>query len=621
MGHLLDGRDRFEKTPTGWLKFGQQVGEVCNTWADRDDIIAFVGEGAGQGIATACWAPASAEMELNVQQAFGEGITPDLVDDFTDRSTHFDHPAVAGATLHEAMHARHTRFPLTEMFDLRKKKETFALSYLIEWFEETRIESRGVRHWPKNRSFLRACALKLSLSDPDEVEENFKMADPMSLSKLMLLSLARVDAGVLEADDVKKIRDVMVAQFGEDLLADLREIWVAAQAWDKDTEMRGLRKLAERWVKLLEDAGHKTEPEVVQMPGAGSPGEEGEGEPGDDEGGGGMAGAVAEATEAMEDAAEETEIAAGQEANDQAGEERDAQAAEDAAEAAKEKQDAADAMRKVFGASTADTNKRATSSKLVRERPPKATERAAAVIISRELEKARYRDRYQTKHRSQLPPGRMSGRGAMLRDIQRSQGSPVTAEPFTVRRRHHVEDPRLKMGLMTDVSGSMSKAMEPMAVTNYVLSEAGHRIDAQVASVYYGDSVFPGLRVGQRLDTVRIMRANDSTERFNMAFKALNGAVDLLDPAGGARILVIVSDMIYTDIEVPHLKRWVRRCNETGCAVVVLPASGRTDSIKKNLAGLAYTLVEGAMDPVKVATQIGRAAADELTKAGTRARM
>src|SRR4051812_7526045 len=109
MGHLLDGRDRFEKTPTGWLKFGQQVGEVCNTWADRDDIIAFVGEGAGQGIATACWAPASAEMELNVKQAFGEGITPDLVDDFTERSTHFDHPAVAGATLHEAMHARHTR--------------------------------------------------------------------------------------------------------------------------------------------------------------------------------------------------------------------------------------------------------------------------------------------------------------------------------------------------------------------------------------------------------------------------------------------------------------------------------------------------------------------------------
>jgi hypothetical protein len=615
MGHLLDGRDRFEKTPTGWLKFGQQVGEVCNTWADRDDIVAFVGEGAGQGIATACWAPASAEMELNVRQAFGEGITPDLVADFTERSTHFDHPAVAGATLHEAMHARHTRFPLNEMFDLRRKKKTFAVSYLIEWFEETRIESRGVRHWPRNRSFLRACALKLSLSDPDEVEENFKMADPMSLSKLMLLSLARVDAGVLEADDVKKIRDVMVGAFGEDLLADLRQIWVAAQAWDRDDDVRGLRRLAERWVKLMEDAGHNTEPEVVKQPGSGSPGEEGE------EGSGGMAGAITEATEAMEDAAEETEIAAGQEANEQAGEERDEAATEAAAEAAKERKNADEAMRKVFGAGTADTDKRATSSKLVRERKPTPNERAAAVIISRELEKARYRDRYQTKHRSQLPPGRMSGRGAMLRDIQRDQGSPVTAEPFTVRRRHHVEDPRLRMGLATDVSGSMSKAMEPMAVTNYVLGEAGYRIDAQVASVYYGDSVFPGLRVGQRLDTVRIMRANDSTERFNIAFKALNGAVDLLDPAGGARLLVIVSDMIYTAVEVPHLKRWVRRCNESGCAVLVLPASGRTDKIKEHLRGLDYKLVEGATDPVKVATQIGRAAAEELTKVGTRARM
>jgi hypothetical protein len=617
MGHLLDGRDRFEKTPREWLPFGQQVGEICNTWADRNDIVAFVGEGAGQGIATACWAPASAEMEINVSEAFGEGITPELVDDFTLRSTHFEFPAVAGAALHEAMHARHTKFPLMEMFELRQKVKTFAVSYLIEWFEETRIEARGVKHWPKNRAFLRACALKLSLSDMDETAERLKHADAMNMSKLILLSLARVDAGVLDADDVKKIQTVVEDTLGTDLLADLRRIWVKAQSHHGDTDMKPLRKLAERWVKLLEDAGHKTEPEVVVVTAGGAPGEDGDGDGG--EAPGGMAGAVAEATEAMEDAAEATEVAAGKEANDQAGKERDEAAAKAAAEAAKERSDASDAASKVFGASTGESSKRRTSSYLYKERPPTASERAAAVIISRELERARYRDRWSTKVSSQLPPGRMSGRGAMLRDVQRGRGQLATAEPFSTRRRYHTEDPRLTMALMTDVSGSMSSAMEPMAVTNYVMSEAGHRVQARVASVYYGDSVFPGLRPGQRMDQVQIFRAPDSTERFNLAFKAVDGALDLLNSTG-ARLLVIVSDMIYTGGEVVALRRWVKRCNDAGVAVISLPASGNTDSVRKHLKGLDYQMVEGAMNPVSVATRIGRAAAEELTKAGTRAR-
>jgi len=609
MAHLLDGRDRFQKTPTEWLPFGQQVGAICNMWADRDDIIAFVGEGAGQGIATACWAPASAEMEINIKEAFGEGVEAYMVDDFTERDTHFEFPQVAGAALHEAMHARHTKFPLEDMFKLRQKLDTFAISHIIEWLEETRIERQGIRHWPKNRAFLRSSALKLSLSDMDEIDEKFKQAHVMNMSKLILLSLARVDAGVLEADDVKKIRDIAADALGGEVLEKLQDIWVRAQAWDKDDDMSGLRKLAEEWVDLLKEEGHDPDPEVVGAPG------QGEGEKGD---GDGMEGAVQEATEAMEDAAEATEVAASEEATEQASDEHDEELQAARAEASKERDDADDASTKVFGASTSESSKTKTESRLITERPPTDEERAAAVIISRELEKARYRERWQTNVHTEMPPGRLSGRGAMLRDVQRQQGRRSTATPFSTRRRFHTEDPRLKMGLMTDISGSMNAATLPMAVTNYVLSEAGRRIQAEVASVYYGSGVFPGLTPGQHLEKVKVYRAGDSVERFHLAFKALDGKLELLQGTG-ARLLVIVSDMIYSGDEPAHLKHWLARCQDAGVAVISLPVT--TDrTVKIYTAGYDVEIIDGAMNPVAVAMKIGRAAAEQLTKAGTRDR-
>lgn len=618
MGHLIDGRTRFERTPREWLKFGQQVGAQCNLWADRIDIVAYVGEGAGQGIAVAAFAPDIAEMELNVSQAFGETVTANLIPDFTERDTHFEFPAVAGATLHEAMHARHTKWPLSEMNELRGKLETFAVSHLIEWFEETRIEQRGVEHFPRNRAFLRACALKLSLTDLEaEDEDKFKNPDPMNLSKLILLSLARVDAGVLDESDVKRIQAVAEKAFGPDLLTELQALWLKAQNHRGDDDIAPLRKLAERWVELLEKAGHNTKPIVVKMDG--SPAGEGGGEAEGD--GDGMAGAVAEATEAMEDAAEDVEVDAAGEAADQAEEEHAEATREATAASDKESSEAEAAAGKIFGgASTGPSKATATKSALVRTRKPKDAEISAAVIISRELAKARYRDRSVTKVHQKLPPGRLNGRQAMVREVQRDQGRMVTAEPFTTKVRRSTEDPNLTLGMMTDISGSMGKAMEPMAVTNWVMSEAGRRIRARMGSVYYGNAVFPGLRPGDYLDEVKIYSAPDGTERFDLAFKALDGGLNLLK-GSGARLLVIVSDMIYTEAtEVPALKHWIRRCNQSGVAVLSLPASGRTHKIEQHTAGLDVRMIDGAMDPVAVATRIGQAAAEELTKAGTRAR-
>jgi len=231
------------------------------------------------------------------------------------------------------------------------------------------------------------------------------------------------------------------------------------------------------------------------------------------------------------------------------------------------------------------------------------------------LEKAKYRDRVQVSRRSQLPPGRLNGRNAMARDIERSRGQLSKAEPWRRTSRFHTEDPELKIGMMTDISGSMSSAMLPMAVVNYVFSEAGRRIQAKVASVYYGNGVFAGLAPGQHLDKVKIYTAPDGTERFDMAFKALQGRLDLLNSTG-ARLLVIVSDLCYTPNEQEAARKWIRRCIKEGVAVVILPVSNHRDYVDAVTKGLHVTVVDDVSDPAKVATQIGAAAADALTRIG-----
>jgi hypothetical protein len=596
MGHMHTGETRFDATPPEWLKFGGQIAELANEWSGRGDIVAYVGKGAGQGIACACWVPSLAEMELNVKVAFGEGVTPEFIGNFKKRDSHFDHPAPAGAILHEAMHAKHTLFDLRKLADL--KKENRFLGDLVEWFEETRIERRGVLRYPENRAFLRASALKLSLDDLNG-EEDFDKRGIQSLSCLILLGLARVDAGVLDDDDVRPIKAVADKILGGPLVDKLRDVWVRAQAHSDDEDMEPLRKLAEEWIKLLEDAGHDTKPEEMPAEMMAM-----------------IAGALGELLEEMGEMAIEVEIDARSEAADQAEKEAGERAVEAQGKAAAEDKDMKDMASEVFGRGTRDIHGARSRSTLQEERPPKPAERIAAVKVAQLLEKAKYRDRVVVSRTSVLPPGRLNGRAAMQGAVERSRGQIQTAEPWKAKHRFHTEDPELKVGVMVDISGSMNPAMEPMGVTAWMLSEAVRRIQGRAAMVYYGNDVFPVLAPGQHLEKVRIYSAPDGTEKFDKAFKALNGKLDLLNSTG-ARLLVISSDMCYTEVEVQALRRWLKRCDQAGVAVVSIPFTTRS-YVDDHTKGMNVRIVEGAMKPAEVATMIGQAAAEALEKVGSR---
>jgi Mg-chelatase subunit ChlD len=257
-----------------------------------------------------------------------------------------------------------------------------------------------------------------------------------------------------------------------------------------------------------------------------------------------------------------------------------------------------------------------TGSRLIEKRPATGAERAAAVTVAVMLEKAKYRERDEKEIKSIVPPGRLRTRAIVQGAALKSKGVMATTEPWRRTIRRHTDDPTLTIGVMVDISGSMGEAMNPMATTAWVMSEAAKRIQARTAMVYYGQDVFPTLKPGQHLDQVNVYSAPDGTEKFDRAFKALDGGLNLL--AGtGARLLVVVSDGCYTPHEMLKAEHWMKRCQESGVAVLWLPFenSGYARHICRNSDAV---ILQGTLNPAAAATEIGRRAAEALTKIGTR---
>lgn len=613
MGHLDHGKkSRFDSTPREWLSVGAQVNDLVNEWARRDDIVTFIGEGAGHG-SPACYIPAIAEMEVNVSMAFGESVNPLFIGDLSDRKIQFDHPIAMGAVMHEAFHAKHSTLDL--LAGINEEKDKFVKN-LATWFEETRIESRAIEALPKNKAFLRACALRLVIGDLKE-DTDFQAQGIQGFSQLMLLTLARIDAGVLKRKDVKIVQDAADKLFDRKTNRKLQSIWQRAQRHRDDHNAEPMLELAREWVKALEDSGNDPKddqqnelPEwlkelMKQMMGEGS-GESGEdGEEGEGSGGGGGL---------LEEMADDTETDAQTEANAQAVQEVKEEIAKARSAAAKEAQEHSDKSKEVFGRGTGPGPAH-TNSRLIEERQPTNTERSAAVSLSKQLERARYRDRVVVKRGSVVPPGRLNARKALAAAEQRSRGVEVTSEAWSRKQRFHTEDPTLTVGVLVDISGSMSSAMAPMASTAWILSEATKRVQGKCAMVYYGNDVFPTLKPGQHLKDVKVYSAPDGTEQFDKAFKAINGALSLLD-SSGARLLVIVSDLYYGGDEGKKTKYWMKRCREAGVAVIVVPfeyadhAKEVVKSVKTN--GIEVLSVSQTRDLIGAAKSIGEAAVRQL---------
>jgi hypothetical protein len=590
MAHLKMGETKAQATPVEWLKIGRDIGYMANKWSLRDDLVAYVGPGAG-GPAPACYSPTQAEVEVNVDVAFAKGITPDEIGDITLRKTQYEFPKATGAIMHEAFHARFSQWSMPKAYEELEKDEYNALVLL----EESRIEYQGLKSMATARPFLRACAMEIVIGDTKEGMEN--ETQTQSLTNLVGLVFARIDAGVLEEHEVFTITEMITNQLGEKVVEQLRTIARSAQLHENHKDATELYPLAKEWARIVRETAKERGDEQKPESGKGIPSE------------------IMEAImEALSEASDEVMANNFSDLGDQEQIEEMREEVKAKSSDAKEQNENREVANQVFSKASGPGQSK-TNSKLVEQRQPTSAELSASVRIGQWLEKAKYRERDEHEIASIVPPGRLRSKAILQNVALKSRGVNQRVEPFRRTVRKHTDDPTLNVGIMVDISGSMGSAMKPMATTAWVMSSAVNRIQGNCAMVYYGNDVFPTLKIGQKLSEVNVYSASDGTEKFSKAFQALDGALNLLH-GNGARLLVVVSDGEYSGEEVPKSRDIVAKCKEAGVAILWLPFdSGRG---ARDIGGDYAEIVLGINQPEEASEIIGRSAERVMTRIGQR---
>jgi len=483
---------------------------------------------------------------------------------------------------------------MPKAFDELERDEYEALVLL----EESRIEYQGALVMPNARTFLRSCAMDIVIADMKEDMANATQTH--SLSNIVGLVFARIDADIIDETEVRAITEKVIAELGIEVVDKLREIARKFQIHTKHNDATELYPLAKEWAKIVRELAK----------------ERGDDQP-NDKGGCGfpMPKELADAImEALSEGAEEVMAnnfgeMAEQEQNEDWKEQVKAKASD-----AKEQAENREIAGKVFSKSSGPGGSR-TNSRLIEKRAPKTDELVASTRIGQYLDKAKYRERDEKQVQSIVPPGRLRTKAILQNKALRAKGVATQVEPFRRTMRKHTDDPTLNVGVMVDISGSMGGAMQPMATTAWVMSEAVNRVQGNCAMVYFGNDVFPTLKAGQRLKEVSVYSAEDGTEKFGNAFSALDGALNLLH-GNGARLLVIVSDGEYTHEEKSKCKDIVSKCKEAGVAILWLPFD--RGSSATYLGGDYAEVVSNITNPTEASEIIGRACERVLTKVGQR---
>jgi hypothetical protein len=600
-------------TEPEWLRIGAAVGRLVNNWSFRSDLVAYVGDHT-MSQAPAAFNPKSAEVEVDYTKCFPM-VRPDQIGDLEDRLVQLEFAKGTGAIYHEACHAKFSRWSLEKASKDLSKIEFEACSLL----EESRIERWGVVTEPKNRIFLQACAIDIVLADIKGQLSNLDTA--WSASRLAGLTLARVDAGVLDAEDVEPMAEVLNEILGEDLIAELRKVWIEFQSHAEHDNPEKLYELAKKWVELVKEKadergenpeGEAGEEQIIEV----SEGSEGEGNSEGSE-------VNAKILKALKEIAENNDITSQGEANDQMLDEEQKRDLEEDSKNNEERKSNKSIARKIFDRTGAgseevvDTGK--SNSRLIERRQPTADERASAVKLARQLEKARYRNRNVVEFNTPIPGGKLRSRAMVQQAALRSRGVSQQVDTWRHKKRKQTDKPDLKVAVMVDISGSMGAAMQPMATTAWVMSEAVRRVEGKVGMVYYGEGVFATLKPGQHLRDVQVYTASDNTERFGQAFQAVDGEMNLVNGVG-ARLIVVVSDGYYQYDERANAKQMLTKAVANGVGVLWIQIAGGYNSAESYLkdSGVKFVTIDGKASPSSVAEIIGKQAASALELAGKR---
>lgn len=197
------------------------------------------------------------------------------------------------------------------------------------------------------------------------------------------------------------------------------------------------------------------------------------------------------------------------------------------------------------------------------------------------LRRAEYRGSDVTRRRSVAPPGRLRTGELMQRDAQIALGLRVHAEPWKQTQRREILQPRLRLGISSDVSGSMQNYQRGVARLGYAMTHAVRVLNGTVASVAWNSTAAAMIHPGAVPNEVIEAKCGGGSGGCSTSLHALDGALDLTTDTTPVRVVVIVTDGQITnrDQAVETITRLCRMgvrvlvATPTECSWVPDPAS------------------------------------------------
>ncbi len=494
--HHQPGHAHLHAADPAWATWDKAWTTQIRRLTDRTDLHVVVAPGAGGG-APACYYPDATRIEVDATYLGG---TPDVADPRRAAHKHAV-PTGYGLLVHEAAHAAHSAWRTPD-------GTPPVVAQVADLLEESRVEGRHRARRRGDRRWLRHTVTTLLLPATVDVD------DAWHAGHLAGLLLARVDARIITARQVRPVRAAVTAILGRQRLRQLKNIWLQAHACD-DTDADTMIRLAWQWCRVLGIDPH-VQPQV----------------PTPDPGvfGGRLAAALTDYLAA--------------------------------------------ALTTTPGALTDRqlTQRHAPPATWTR-REPTSEEIAAARHLGRRLQHARTRHREPTTTPSPVPPGRLRTRQAITADAQTAAGMIPTAQRWQRRTTQPPTKPTLHLAVLVDVSGSMHAYATQLSSAAWILANGARRSDAITTTIAFNNTATLLVAPRQRPTHVHHMRARGGTTGFCDAVKLADQALDLRRRTS-LRMLAVVSD---GDLPNPAAaQKLITTLHQTGCPILWLRPTNMT---------------------------------------------
>ncbi|MBM0273991.1 VWA domain-containing protein [Micromonospora tarensis] len=494
--HRRSGSGTSPANTSGWSAWSDAWTRHVPILTGREDLSVTVAPDAAGG-AAACFYPDARRIEIDATH-IGD---PDITDPYRAGHKRLV-PTAYGLLVHEAAHATHSLWTTPP-------NTPPVVAAVADMLEESRVENRQRGRRRGDRKWLRHTIT--TLLDPGDAPVD----DAWHAGNLAALLLARVDARIVTAKDIKGVRAAVTAVLGRKRLWQLRDVWREAHRVDDD-DAASMIGLAWRWCHILgiDPLRRPTPPEV-------DPGE--------------FAGQLAQAL--------------------------------------------ADYLARATGQTVTEYNasrKRYSAQAGWIHREPTEMERAAARHLAARLRRARTHQAEPDKRLSLTPPGRLLTRHAITAQAQIAAGAMPTASPWQRRAQLPPPKPNLNLGIIVDASFSMLPYTAPMSSAGWILAHAARSNQAVTTMIGFGSDVTLLVPPHRHPTHVLELGLGGGSTAFTDAVKLADQLLHLRQP-GRLRMLAVVSDGELPDID--PAQRLITTLHRAGCPVLWLrPAdlSGHT---------------------------------------------